>query len=94
MRLLRYIAICGLFASLTFGLGAVPAQAAQAKEERGGRSAPQSREKGRDNSAAQWSADPDRGWVRTDEGDDGDKKQNEKRKEPSGTKKDAKSKSR
>jgi hypothetical protein len=95
MTLRQYIAICGLFTQLTFGLSAVPpTHAGQPKEERGSRSAPQPREKGRDNTDAQWSADPDRGWVRTDEGDDGEKKQNEKPKQPSGNNKDAKRKSR
>jgi hypothetical protein len=94
VRLQQYIAICSLFTQLTFGLNAVPTHAAQPKEQRGSRGAPQSGEKRPDNSDAQWSADPDRGWVRTDEGDEANKKQGEKPKQQSGTNKDTKRKSR
>jgi hypothetical protein len=94
VKLQEYIAICGLFIQLTLGLNAGPTHAAQPKEERGSRGTPQSGEKRPDKSDAQWSADPDRGWVRTDGGDDANKKQGEKPKQQSGTNKDTKRKSR
>jgi hypothetical protein len=88
---LATLALWGLLTQLSFGLADVPANAAQGKDDRGNRSAP--RENGRDGSDAQWSADPDRGWIRTDEHDERDKKQNAKPKQPGGRNKDEKRKS-
>jgi hypothetical protein len=85
-RFIAAIALCGLFSQLAVGLNSAPANAAQGKDERGGRSVP--REKGHDDSDAQWSADPDRGWIRTDERNKAEKKESPKPKPPSGKNKD------
>jgi hypothetical protein len=80
------IALCGPLTQLALALNAAPASAAQGKDERGGRSV--TREKGHDKGDAQWSADPDRGWIRTDQRDEADKKPSPKPKQPSGKNKD------
>jgi hypothetical protein len=85
-RFIAAIALCGLFSQLAVGLNPAPANAAQGKDERGGRSVP--REKGHDDSDAQWSADPDRGWIRTNGRDEGEKKRTPKPKQPNGRKDD------
>lgn len=89
-RFITAIALCGLVSELALGLNAVPAIGAQGKDGRSGRSV--TREKGHDKSDAQWSADPDRGWIRTDERDEGDKKETPKPKQPSGRNKQEKRK--
>lgn len=65
----QYIAIFGVLSALTLSLDSYSAHAA-AKErssQRGGRADTHMSTKGQDNTNAQWSADPERGWVRADE---------------------------
>jgi hypothetical protein len=65
----KYIAIFGVLNALMLSAGSYSAHAA-AKErasQRGGRADMHMSTKGQDNANAQWSADPERGWVRADE---------------------------
>jgi hypothetical protein len=68
MKPTQYIAVVGLLNVLTFSLGSDPvAAAAKERPQRGGNADMHMSSKGRDNTNAQWSADPERGWIRTDE---------------------------
>lgn len=65
----KYIAVIGLLNALTLSLGSHWAHAA-AKErgsQRGGAADTHMSTKGQENTNPQWSADPERGWVRADE---------------------------
>ena len=80
----QYIAIFGILSVLTLSLNSYSAHAA-AKERRsqpGGRADAHMSTKGQDNTNAQWSADPERGWVRADERHD--QKQSTKEKKTRG----------
>jgi len=66
----KFIALFGLFNALTLGAANMSASAGPEKGgavQRGGRAAVHMSAKGQENNNAQWSADPDRGWVRADE---------------------------
>jgi hypothetical protein len=56
-------ALLGNFSAAAFGAAAGKGSVNQ----RGGRAVEQMSAKGASNTNAQWSADPDRGWVRADE---------------------------
>jgi hypothetical protein len=65
----KYIAVFWVLHVLTFSVSSYSAHAA-AKErpsQRGGQANTHMSGKGQDNTNAQWSADPERGWVRADE---------------------------
>ena len=65
----KYVAVIGLLNALTLSVSSHWAHAA-AKEhatQRGGSADAHMSTKGQDNTNAQWSADPERGWVRADE---------------------------
>ena len=64
----RYVAVFGLLYALTLCVLDKPVSAGQGKESsvNRGEKAKMSA-KGKDNTNAQWSADPDRGWVRASE---------------------------
>lgn len=65
----KYIAVFGVLNALTFSVSSYSAHAA-AKERTshgGGHADTHMSAKGLDNTNAQWSADPERGWVRADE---------------------------
>jgi hypothetical protein len=69
MKPAKYIAVFGVLNALTLSLTNYSAHAA-AKErtsQRGGHADAHMSAKGQENTNAQWSADPDRGWVRADE---------------------------
>ena len=70
MKLNRYIAVFGLLNALTLCVIDKPASAGQGKEgnvNRGEKAKTKMSDKGKENTNAQWSADPDHGWVRADE---------------------------
>ena len=70
MQLNRYIAVLGLLNALTLCVIDNPANAGQGKEasvSRGEKAKTKMSDKGKENTNAQWSADPDHGWVRADE---------------------------
>ena len=70
MKLNRYIAVIGLLNALTLCVIEKPASAGQGKESsvsRGEKAKTKMSDKGKENTNAQWSADPDHGWVRADE---------------------------
>ena len=70
MKLNRYIAVFGLLNALTLCVIDKPASAGQGKEasvSRGEKAKTKMSDKGKENTNAQWSADPDHGWVRADE---------------------------
>jgi hypothetical protein len=78
----KYIAIFGVLNVLTLSAGSYSAHAA-AKErasQRGGRADTHMSPKGQDNTNAQWSADPERGWVRADERHDQQKNNTKEKK--------------
>ena len=65
----RYIAVFGVLNALTFSVSSYSAHAA-AKERAthdGGHADTHMSAKGQENTNAQWSADPERGWIRADE---------------------------
>ncbi len=67
----RYVAVFGLLNALTFGVIDIdkPVSGGQGKESsvnRGEKAKTKTSNQGKDNNA-QWSADPEHGWVRTDE---------------------------
>ena len=85
MKPIKYIAILGVLHALTISVSAYSAQA-EGKgrtSQRGGRADTHMSTKGQDNTNAQWSADPERGWVRADERHD-QQKQNTKEKKARG----------
>jgi hypothetical protein len=65
----QYVSVFLLLNALAFCLTHSPAHAGQAKKEaaRGGQASSHMSSKGAANTNAQWSADPERGWVRADE---------------------------
>jgi len=66
----KIIALFGLFNALMLGTANHSASAGPEKrgeDRRGAGAAVQMSAKGRENTNAQWSADPDHGWVRADE---------------------------
>jgi hypothetical protein len=72
MKPIKYIAIFGVLHALTISESNYSAQA-EGKEQtsrRGGQANTHMSAKGQDNTNAQWSADPERGWVRADERQD------------------------
>lgn len=69
MKTLQYVAVFGVLNALVF-FSINSARAAQAKERtthRGGKAETYMSTNGRENTNAQWSADPERGWVRAEE---------------------------
>jgi hypothetical protein len=68
MKPSRYLFIVSLI-TLTLCANYFPAHAEQKKDKsnRGGQAESRMRDKGSSNTDAQWTADPDRGWVRGDE---------------------------
>lgn len=62
-------AIVAILSALAFSTSGYPAAATpkQRTDVRGGRADTHMNSKGQDNTNAQWSADPERGWVRADE---------------------------
>jgi hypothetical protein len=62
IAILSLTALLGNFSSSGFG-----AETGKSASGKGGKAAEQMSTKGRLNSNAQWSADPDRGWVRAEE---------------------------
>jgi hypothetical protein len=65
----KYIAVFGVLNALAFSVCGYSAHAA-AKERTshgGGHADTHMSAKGQDNTNAQWSADPERGWIRADE---------------------------
>jgi hypothetical protein len=70
MKPLQYVAVFGVLNALAFSSINDSAHAAQAKgrtSQRGGKAAIHMSVNGQENTNAQWSADPDRGWVRAEE---------------------------
>ena len=70
MQLTRYVAVLGLLNALTLCIIDAPVSAGQAKESsvsRSEKAKTKMSDKGKENTNAQWSADPDHGWVRADE---------------------------
>jgi hypothetical protein len=69
MKANQYITIFLLLSVLALGLTPAPVHAAQPSADswRGGKGNSHMSSRGRGNSNAQWSADPERGWVRADE---------------------------
>jgi hypothetical protein len=65
----KYIAVFALLNALAFCLMHASANAGQGDKgsQRGGQANSHMSSKGSANSNAQWSADPERGWVRADE---------------------------
>ena len=65
----KYLAVFALLIPLAFSLTHASANAGQGDKgsNRGGQANSHMRSKGSANSNAQWSADPERGWVRADE---------------------------
>jgi hypothetical protein len=63
LTILGVTALMGNFAGLAFGAAA----GRGVGNQRGGKAAEQMSTKGAINTNAQWSADPDRGWIRADE---------------------------
>ena len=70
MQLNRYFAVFGLLNALALCVVDQPVSAGPGKESsanRGEKAKTQMSTKGTENTNAQWSADPDHGWVRADE---------------------------
>ena len=70
MQLNRYVAVLGILNALALCVIDAPVSAGQAKESsvsRGEKAKTKMSDKGKENTNAQWSADPDHGWVRADE---------------------------
>ena len=65
----KYLAVFSLLSILAFSLAHASANAGQGDKgsNRGGQARSHMSSKGSANSNAQWSADPERGWVRADE---------------------------
>lgn len=66
----RLVAILAILNAMVFCLSDSFAQAGQPKGElshRGGQATAHMSNNGQENTNAQWSADPERGWVRADE---------------------------
>ncbi|HEY6368543.1 MAG TPA: hypothetical protein VI585_27475 [Candidatus Binatia bacterium] len=66
----KYVAVFSLLNALAFCLTHAPTHAGQANKDaagRGGQANSHMSSKGAANTNAQWSADPERGWVRADE---------------------------
>jgi hypothetical protein len=65
----RYVSVFLLLNALAFCLTHSPAHSGQAKKDvgRGGQANSHMSSKGAASNNAQWSADPERGWVRADE---------------------------
>jgi hypothetical protein len=69
MKLNKYIAVFSLLNALAFCLthSSANAEPGDKGSQRGGQAKSHMSSKGSANSNAQWSADPERGWVRADE---------------------------
>jgi hypothetical protein len=69
MKRNQYVSVFLLLNALAFCLTHSPAHSGQAKNDarRGGQESSHMSSKGAANNNAQWSADPERGWVRADE---------------------------
>ena len=67
MKLSRYVAVFSLLNALTFCLTHSVAQAGEGKTRSHRYGQPSSHKSSKPNASAQWAADPERGWVRTDE---------------------------
>ncbi len=70
MKPIQYVAIFGVLNALALSSINYSAHAAQGKErtsQRGGKADTHMSANGQENTNAQWSADPDRGWVRAEE---------------------------
>ena len=69
MKPSKYIAVFSLLNALAFCLTHSPAHAGQEKKgsQPGGQAKSHMSDKGSSNTNAQWSADPERGWVRAGE---------------------------
>ena len=70
MQLNRHVAVFGLLNALTLCAIDKPANAGQGKGanvSRDEKAKTKMSDKGKENTNAQWSADPDHGWVRADE---------------------------
>ena len=69
MKPSKYIAVFSLLNALAFCLTHSPARAGQENtgSQAGGQTKSHMSNKGSANTNAQWSADPERGWVRADE---------------------------
>lgn len=71
MKANKYMTVFLFLNALTFGMTNSPATAAEGKDEmsrqRGGQAGAHMSVKALDNTNAQWSADPERGWVRAAE---------------------------
>jgi len=69
MKPKKYLAVLSVLSILAFSLMHSPANAGQDDKgsNRGGQANSHMSSKGSANSNAQWSADPERGWVRADE---------------------------
>jgi hypothetical protein len=69
MKVSKYIAVFSLLNALAFCLTHSPAHAGQENKgsQPGGQAKSHMSNKGSANTNAQWSADPERGWVRVDE---------------------------
>ena len=69
MKSCKRIAIVAILSALSFSSSRYSAAAApkQRTDVGGGRADTHMSSKGQDNTNAQWSADPERGWVRADE---------------------------
>jgi len=65
----KYLTVFGILIALTLPVSSYAAHAAarERASQRGGRADTHMSTKGQDNTNAQWSADPERGWVRADE---------------------------
>lgn len=69
MKIAKYTVSLALISGLLYG-ATIPSNAAQAKNfpsQRGGKADSHMSAKGSANSNPQWSADPERGWVRAEE---------------------------
>jgi hypothetical protein len=69
MKSSRYIAVISALTVLALSSASYPAAAApkERTDGHGGHADAHTSSKGQDNTNAQWSADPERGWVRADE---------------------------
>ncbi len=70
MKPIQYVAVFGVLNALAFSSINYSAHAAQAKgrtSQHGGKADTHMSVNGQKNTNAQWSADPERGWVRADE---------------------------
>ncbi len=70
MKQNKYIVVLAFLSALTLSLSNLSAETGQGKgasAQRGGQAKTHMSAKGLTNTNAQWSADPDHGWVRADE---------------------------